>query len=155
MSLPRLAKPFLTAVAATAVLTTAACGGDAAEDDSSGAGSTESTESTEDSEDSGGEGSGDYEDGTYEASGSYSNPSGTSEVSVELTLEGNAVTDITVTPEASGTSGQFQGQFAGGIADEVVGKDLDELDVSKVAGSSLTSGGFNSALDDIKADASA
>ena len=37
-----------------------------------------------------------------------------------------------------------------GIADEVVGVAIDELNVTRVAGSSLTSGGFNAALEDIK-----
>jgi hypothetical protein len=45
--------------------------------------------------------------------------------------------------------------FIGGIADEVVGKDIDEISVSRVAGSSLTSGGFNDAIEQIKAEAAA
>ncbi len=61
-----------------------------------------------------------------------------------------------MTPEAeNATSKQFQTKFAGGISDAVVGKSIDELNVSKVAGSSLTSTGFNAAIDDIKADAKA
>jgi hypothetical protein len=35
----------------------------------------------------------------------------------------------------------------------VVGKKLDDIKVSKVAGSSLTSGGFNQAVADIKTQA--
>ena len=34
-----------------------------------------------------------------------------------------------------------------------VGKDIDEISVSRVAGSSLTSGGFNQAIDAIKSEA--
>ena len=52
-------------------------------------------------------------------------------------------------------SRQYQQAFMGGIAGEVVGKDIDDLSVSRVAGSSLTSGGFNDALETIKADARA
>jgi len=52
-------------------------------------------------------------------------------------------------PQAKG----FQEKFASGIADAIVGKDIDTLDVSRVAGSSLTSGGFNEAVDVIKAEA--
>src|SRR3712207_8172197 len=64
------------------------------------------------------------------------------------TLFRSVVTAVTVTPHAtSGNSKQYQTQFASGIAGEVVGKDIAELDVSRVAGSSLTSGGFNDALD--------
>ncbi len=151
MSLPRLAKPLTTAVAATAVLTTAACGSDS----TGGGSSTDSAESSDSGADAAPAPGGDYADGTYEANGTYSNPGGTSEVSVELTLEANTVTDVVVTPMASGTSRQFQDQFAGGIADEVVGQEIDALDVGRVAGSSLTSGGFNEALEQIKADAAA
>ena len=52
-----------------------------------------------------------------------------------------------------GNQKKFQTQFAGGIAEEILGKDIDELSVSRVAGSSLTSSGFNDALEAIKAEA--
>lgn len=97
---------------------------------------------------------GTYADGTYEAEGTYRSPGGNEAVQVSITLEGDIVTAVTVTPEAtSGNSKQYQTAFAGGIADVVVGKNIDELDVSKVSGSSLTSGGFNEAVETIKADA--
>ena len=95
-----------------------------------------------------------YTDGTYEATGDYVSPAGPSQVTVELTLEGDVVTDVTVTPLATDpTSKGFQTQFADGIAAAVVGQDIDTLNVSRVGGSSLTSGGFNDALEQIKADA--
>lgn len=155
MTLPRLSKSFLTAVAATAILTTAACGADSEDSVEEPTASAPADSGDAAEPDASGEGSGDYTDGTYEASGSYNNPGGTSTVSVEMTIEDGAVAAVEVTPEARGTSGQFQNQFAGGIADQVVGQPVDELEVGKVAGSSLTAGGFNAALDDIRADASA
>jgi uncharacterized protein with FMN-binding domain len=96
-----------------------------------------------------------YTDGSYTADGDYVAPSGQESITVELTLEDDVVTAVTVTPHATGGTRQagFQQQFAGGIASEVVGKDIDELKVSRVAGSSLTSSGFNAALDDIKRQA--
>lgn len=95
-----------------------------------------------------------YADGTYSATGGYTAPSGQEEVEVELTLADDIVTAVTVTPTATDRQAVgFQTQFAEGIADVVVGKDIDELDVSRVAGSSLTSGGFNAAVDDIKSQA--
>ena len=95
-----------------------------------------------------------YADGTYTATGGYTAPSGQEEVEVELTLEGDTVTAVTVTPTATDRQAAgFQQQFADGIAAEVVGKDIDSLNVSRVAGSSLTSGGFNAAVDTIKAEA--
>ena len=97
-----------------------------------------------------------YADGTYDAEGAYTSPGGNETVGVELTLEGGVVTAVTVTPQSENPTGeQYQERFASGIAGEVVGVPLDELDVSVVSGSSLTSGGFNDAVETIKADAAA
>jgi uncharacterized protein with FMN-binding domain len=99
---------------------------------------------------------GSYADGTYEATGDYVSPAGPSQVTVEVTLADNVVTDVTVTPLASdSTSKGFQTQFADGIAAEVVGQDIDSLNVSRVGGSSLTSGGFSDAIEQIKSEAAA
>jgi len=95
-----------------------------------------------------------YRDGDYSADGTYSAPSGTETISVDLTLENDHVMAVTVTPHATeGNQEKFQTRFAGGIAAEVLGKDIDELSVTRVAGSSLTSSGFNEALQAIKAGA--
>jgi len=97
---------------------------------------------------------GDYTDGTYTETGNYTSPNGAEKVDVTLTLASNVITDVTVVGFGeSPNSKQFQGEFINGIAAEVVGKNIDELSVDKVAGSSLTSGGFNRAVDAIKADA--
>lgn len=95
-----------------------------------------------------------YEDGSYAASGEYQSPNGGESIIVEVTLAGDIVTAVSVTTNANNpTTERFQGQFADGIAAEVVGKDIDTLDVTRVAGSSLTSGGFRQAVEAIKADA--
>lgn len=100
--------------------------------------------------------SGTYADGTYTAEGSYATPESVETISVTLTLEGGVVTAVEVTGEPTRSeSEQYQGQFIGGISDEVVGKDIADLSVSRVAGSSLTSGGFNEAVDAIRAEAAA
>ncbi|MEJ1923207.1 FMN-binding protein [Microbacterium sp. KHB019] len=100
--------------------------------------------------------SGEYADGTYTAEGSYQTPETVEQISVTLTLADGVVTDVEVTgdPQARETE-QYQGEFVAGIAEEVVGVPLDELNVSRVAGSSLTSGGFNAAVEDIKDQAAA
>lgn len=95
-----------------------------------------------------------YKDGTYNADGNYVSPNGTETVGVQLTLAAGKVTDVQITQHPSNpNTRKFQGQFAGGIAAQVVGKNIDELNVSKVAGSSLTSGGFNQAVEKIKSEA--
>ena len=135
------------------VVALAACGdADAAtEDDAPAAGSSAGTEAGGSSA-----ASGDLADGTYDAEGSYSTPGGQESIQVELTVADGVVTDVTVTPEATGgNAARFQEEFASGIADVVVGKDLAGLSVDKVSGSSLTGDGFNAALDEIRADAAA
>ncbi|MEO3933777.1 hypothetical protein WMO79_13335 [Micrococcaceae bacterium Sec7.4] len=95
-----------------------------------------------------------YKDGTFSADGNYVSPNGTETVGVTLTLAGGAVSDVQITQHPSNpNTRKFQGEFAGGIKSQIVGKRLDEIKVSKVAGSSLTSGGFNQAVDKIKSDA--
>jgi uncharacterized protein with FMN-binding domain len=95
-----------------------------------------------------------YKDGTYSSDGNYKSPNGTETVGVQLTLASGTVSAVEITEHPSNpNTRKFQGQFAGGIADQVVGKSLDEINVSKVAGSSLTSGGFNQAVEAIKAQA--
>ncbi|MFT4189099.1 MAG: FMN-binding protein [Aeromicrobium sp.] len=141
---------WTTAAAATALLT-AACGGadaDSSKDDDT---TTESTSSSSSSAE------GSYLAGDYSAEGSYMTPGGQQSVAVQLTLDADGViTDLTVTPHADGgESAQFQGKFVSGIADLVVGKSIDELNVDKVSGSSLTSGGFNAAIETIKGEAAA
>jgi uncharacterized protein with FMN-binding domain len=95
-----------------------------------------------------------YKDGTYSADGNYVSPNGTETVGVQLTLAAGKVTEVQITQHPSNpNTRKFQGQFAGGIAAQVVGKNIDELNISKVAGSSLTSGGFNQAVEKIKSEA--
>ncbi|MBT2522823.1 hypothetical protein [Arthrobacter sp. ISL-28] len=104
---------------------------------------------------SGAEGSGaSYKDGTYTADGTYKSPNGTETVGVQLTLASGKVSAVDITQHPSNpNTRKFQGEFAGGIAEQVVGKSLDEIKVSKIAGSSLTSGGFNQAVEAIKTQA--
>ncbi|MBC7590226.1 MAG: hypothetical protein H7226_04170 [Salinibacterium sp.] len=95
-----------------------------------------------------------YTDGSYTESGSYQSPNGTESVDVTITLAADVITAVTVVGNGDSRDSQrYQGQFIAGIAAEVVGKNIDSIGVTKVAGSSLTSGGFNSAVDAIKADA--
>jgi len=136
------------------LLVLAGCSGTAdAEDSSSGAGTGSTAESDAPSSSAA---TGDYTDGTYTADGSYQTPETVESVSVTLTIADGVVKDVKVTgdPKARETE-QYQGQFIKGISDEVVGKSLDDLKVDRVAGSSLTSGGFNEAVASIKEQAAA
>jgi uncharacterized protein with FMN-binding domain len=95
-----------------------------------------------------------YADGTYSASADYQSPNGTETIDVTLTLKDEVITDVKVVGHGTSPDSKLhQGQFSNGIAAVVVGKDIDQITVDKVGGSSLTSGGFNKAVDEIKADA--
>ena len=97
-----------------------------------------------------------YSDGVYTALGSYLSPGGQESVDVEITLSNDTITAATVTPHAaSETSVQYQAEFVNNFKSLVIGKDIDEVQLSRVAGSSLTSTGFNDAVEQIKADAAA
>ncbi len=75
-------------------------------------------------------------------------------ITVTVTLESDIITAVEVTGNPSKPESKvYQGKFIGGISEEVVGKDIDEISVSRVAGSSLTSSGFNAAIETIKDDA--
>lgn len=99
---------------------------------------------------------GTYVDGTYTAEGSYATPESVETISVTVTLADDVVTAVEVVGNPQKReSEQYQGEFIGGIADVVVGQEIDSLSVSRVAGSSLTSGGFNQAIETIKSEAAA
>jgi uncharacterized protein with FMN-binding domain len=95
-----------------------------------------------------------YKDGTYTAQGSYQTPETVEKISVSVTVHADTVTavDVTGDPLASETK-HYQAQFIGGISAQVVGKKLDDIAVTRVSGSSLTSKGFTQALDKIRAEA--
>lgn len=95
-------------------------------------------------------------DGTYKATGSYSSPGGNEKITVTVTLKDGVVTETSATSGANDqTSKQYQAEFIAGYKDEVVGKKITTVKLSRVAGSSLTSQGFNDAIQQIKQQAKA
>jgi hypothetical protein len=95
-----------------------------------------------------------YKDGTYSADGTYNSPGGQEEIAVTVTVKSNLITAVTVKSiKADSEAAQYQAQFESGISSVAVGKSLATLTVTSVAGSSLTSQGFNAALATIRSDA--
>jgi len=95
-----------------------------------------------------------YKDGTYSATGSYSTPNGQESIELTVTIAGGVITSTSLVENArSGEAREYQADFASGYKTLVVGKKVDEVSLSRVAGSSLTSNGFNRALETIKIDA--
>jgi uncharacterized protein with FMN-binding domain len=93
-----------------------------------------------------------YDDGTYTADGWYG--SQPSRIGVTLTLADSRITAVQITtPATDPTSLDYQRRFAEAAPDAVIGKHIDDADVSRLAGASGTSEGFNEALRTIRQDA--
>jgi hypothetical protein len=93
-----------------------------------------------------------YRDGQYSATGWYGGLP--SHQDVTLTMENDTVTAVEITtPAEDETSLGYQQRFADALPAAIVGRDIDELAVDRLAGSSGCSEGFMNALDQIKAAA--
>lgn len=100
--------------------------------------------------------SGTFKDGTYTATGSYTSPGGNESITINVTLKDGVVTETSAVSGANDpTAKQHQNEFISGYKDQVVGKKIDVIKLSRVSGSSLTSQGFNSAIQQIKQQAQA
>ncbi|MDB5180138.1 MAG: hypothetical protein JWN12_770 [Candidatus Saccharibacteria bacterium] len=93
-----------------------------------------------------------YANGTYNAIGTYAK--GKNSIDVTLNLNNDAISSVVVIPMATiKMSLGLQKKFAIAISDEVVGRPIDEVYLDKLAGSSLTTQGFNDAIKKIKSQA--
>ena len=92
-----------------------------------------------------------YKNGNYSATGTYNSPGGHETLRVTIDMANDVITALAVTSvKIDSTAAAYETAFEGGIQDIVVGKDIDSLNVGPVAGSSLTSIGFNRAITTIK-----
>lgn len=143
----------LLVIAATAVVATGKAGKDSAPilgRSSSSSSSANSSPSTAPSATT------NFKDGTYTASANYETPGGTQTMNVKLTVSGNTVTDVSITQNATEREDEaYQSAFESEYKSGVVGKKVSDISLSRVAGASLTTDGFNSALADIEKQATA
>jgi uncharacterized protein with FMN-binding domain len=95
-----------------------------------------------------------YKDGDYTAVGTYRTPNGSEKLGVKVTLKNQVVTAVEVEQLAVAPGSKFfQADFAKNYKEFVVGKNISELKLSKISGSSLTPKGFNDAIEKIKTEA--
>ncbi|HSH55817.1 MAG TPA: hypothetical protein VK983_03255 [Candidatus Limnocylindrales bacterium] len=96
-----------------------------------------------------------FRDGTYSDVGTYTIPTGSTEsLGVTLVLSSDVIVDSSVTNMAKDPrSVSYQDDFIAAYKSFVIGKKIDEVDLTKVSGSSLTTIGFNTATDKIEASA--
>jgi uncharacterized protein with FMN-binding domain len=90
-----------------------------------------------------------YRDGEYTATGWYG--SAPSHHDVTLTIADNTITAVDITtPAENETSLGYQQRFAEALPDVVIGRNIAELSIDRVAGSSGCSEGFMDALAQIR-----
>lgn len=95
-----------------------------------------------------------YKDGTYTAAGNYNSPGGAEEIGVTITLKDGVITASEVVAKATRpNSVRFQKIFVENYKPLVEGKNIDEVMLEKVSGSSLAPKGFNEALEEVKTQA--
>lgn len=96
-----------------------------------------------------------YQDGEYTGTGSYQSPAAQENIVVRIRIKEDKIEDIDLTSDTQvDASKKYQGLFLQGLKQEVIGKDLSELgEFSKLNGSSLTSKGFNEALQKAREEA--
>jgi uncharacterized protein with FMN-binding domain len=93
-----------------------------------------------------------YKDGEYTATGLYAN--GKKDIVVKVRLEKDKITTAEVTPTSTiRMSLGLQKKFAVAIPGVAVGRSIDDVVLDKLAGSSLTTKGWNDAIEKIKAEA--
>lgn len=93
-------------------------------------------------------------DGIYTTIGNYISPGGQEELGVTLTLSNGVITDAEVEVMATRPiSKAMQEDFAANYKTSVVGKNISDLQLGKISGSSLSPQGFNDALEKIKQQA--
>ena len=143
----------IATAAVTALALTSCSGGDT--DGGADARRTDSTEPTGSTPSSSApDPDADYADGTYEARGTYGG--GPSFLDVTVTIDDAIITDVEVgTPATNATSLEYQQAFAAAVPDEVIGRDIGEVSVGKLAGSSSCGDGFNDAIAQIREQAQA
>ncbi len=98
-----------------------------------------------------------YKDGTYTATASYYVPHGQNNISVKIVIKNGVVSSVTPTHDyADGESQMYTGSFNDSISGKVVGKDISSLaSLSRVGGASLTTEGFDQAIQAIISQARA
>ena len=97
-----------------------------------------------------------FKDGVYTVTGNYDSPGGPESIGVKVTLANGVITDAVVEPHATlPISQKLQGEFVAGFKQYVIGKKIDEVNLTKVSGASLTPIGFNDALNKIEAQSKA
>ncbi len=93
-------------------------------------------------------------DGTYADTTSYMSPGGRDLVDFSVSVKGDVVTAVSVTPkDVDETSSEYIAGFSSEISNVVVGKKINELNLPlNVAGASLTTAAFKAYVEKVVAE---
>ncbi len=92
-----------------------------------------------------------YKNGSYSVTASYISPAGAESFGLQIELANNIIINAVMTPLATNPiSTKMQDGFQKGFKALVVGKSIDDVNLDKVSGASLTTKGFNDAIEKIK-----
>lgn len=87
----------------------------------------------------------------YTAKVAYESPGGDDSITVKLTLNGKTIEDVSIDSDAtSRDSERYIQRFANSVNNKIIGKDIASINLSRVAGASLTTDAFNEALHKIQ-----
>lgn len=76
----------------------------------------------------------------------YSVPNSTQSLGVTITLQNNIVISVSTTHSYGGKSKKYQQNFENNYKSQVIGKNINNLNLSRVSGASLTTNAFNQAI---------
>ncbi len=97
---------------------------------------------------------GEYKNGSFESTGEYTVPGATEQLGVVVTLADGVISEVEVKQLAKlPISKKIQADFAAHFKDQVIGKNINDVALVKISGSSLTPKGFNDAIEKIKSQA--
>lgn len=93
----------------------------------------------------------DYKDGSYSATGSYESPGGTQQITVDVTLHNDIITNTSASPGAQDpTSESYESAFIDSYESLVIGKNINSVSALRMSGASLTLQGFDDAITQIE-----
>ncbi len=95
----------------------------------------------------------DFRNGSYATQSSYRTPNGTYQISVNLTVVNDKVTNSSVSFDSKGARDSYSKRFSSSYQSALIGQDLGTASLSRVGGASLTTDAFNNAIDSIRSQA--
>lgn len=96
-----------------------------------------------------------YRNGTYSSQISYRTPEGMYSMDVTLTMVNDMISNTNIVFDSKALRDGYTERFNTSYQTYVIGKDIDALNLSRIAGASLTTDAFKKAITEIKTQAGA